>query len=233
MNARYLFPVDYMADPAAHVWNGRIWIYPSHDRESGIPERDNGDHFDMVDYHALSIEPDAEGRLDPMTGAVVDHGVILDLAGVPWAKRQLWDSDVAEKDGRYYLYFCAKDKDDVFHIGVATAERPEGPFVAEPEPIAGSYSIDPCCFRDPKTGAHYLVFGGIWGGQLQRYRGNKAVFSAAEDTLPDGTRCALEPADAEPALCPKIARPAPGLVPYVGEKHYQRKHGKNAYYGQK
>lgn len=26
---------------------------------------------------------------------------------------------------------------------------------------------------------------------------------------------------------------APGLVPYVGEKHYQRKHGKNAYYGQK
>ena len=74
MNARYLFPADYMADPAAHVWNGRIWIYPSHDRESGIPERDNGDHFDMVDYHALSIEPDAEGRLDPMTGAVVDHG---------------------------------------------------------------------------------------------------------------------------------------------------------------
>ena len=119
MNARYLFPADYMADPAAHVWNGRIWIYPSHDRESGIPERDNGDHFDMVDYHALSIEPDAEGRLDPMTGAVVDHGVILDLAGVPWAKRQLWDSDVAEKDGRYYLYFCAKDKDDVFHIGAA------------------------------------------------------------------------------------------------------------------
>ena len=216
MNARYLFPADYMADPAAHVWNGRIWIYPSHDRESGIPERDNGDHFDMVDYHALSVEPDAEGRLDPMTGAVVDHGVILDLAGVPWAKRQLWDSDVAEKDGRYYLYFCAKDKDDVFHIGVATAERPEGPFVAEPEPIAGSYSIDPCCFRDPKTGAHYLVFGGIWGGQLQRYRGNKAVFSAAEDTLPDGTRCALEPADAEPALCPKIARLADDMRSFAG-----------------
>ena len=171
MNARYLFPADYMADPAAHVWNGRIWIYPSHDRESGIPERDNGDHFDMVDYHALSIEPDAEGRLDPMTGAVVDHGVILDLAGVPWAKR---------------------------------------------EPIAGSYSIDPCCFRDPKTGAHYLVFGGIWGGQLQRYRGNKAVFSAAEDTLPDGTRCALEPADAEPALCPKIARLADDMRSFAG-----------------
>ena len=29
------------------------------------------------------------------------------------------------------------------------------------------------------------------------------------------------------------AQSAPGLVPYVGEKHYQRKHGKNAYYGQR
>ena len=28
------------------------------------------------------------------------------------------------------------------------------------------------------------------------------------------------------------ARHAPELVSYVGEKHYQRKHGKNAYYGQ-
>ncbi|MGN0854548.1 MAG: L-ribulose-5-phosphate 4-epimerase AraD [Kiritimatiellia bacterium] len=31
----------------------------------------------------------------------------------------------------------------------------------------------------------------------------------------------------------RAAKPAPGLTPYVGEKHYQRKHGKNAYYGQK
>ena len=57
MNARYLWPADYMADPAAHVWNGRLYIYPSHDRESGIPENDRGDHFDMKDYHVLSIGP--------------------------------------------------------------------------------------------------------------------------------------------------------------------------------
>ena len=206
MSSRYLFPADYMADPAAHVWGGRIWIYPSHDRESGIPERDNGDHFDMVDYHALSIEPDAEGRLDPLTGDVVDHGVMLSLAEIPWAKRQLWDSDVAEKDGRYYLYFCAKDAADVFHLGVATAARPEGPFVPEPTPIDGSYSIDPCCFRDPKTGAYYLAFGGIWGGQLQRYRDNRAVYTADEDTLPKENRAALEPDDDQPALCAKLVR---------------------------
>lgn len=215
--ARYLFPSDYMADPSAHVWGGKIWIYPSHDRESGISERDNGDHFDMRDYHALSIEPDENGKLDPMTGKVVDHGVMLKLENIPWAKRQLWDSDVVEKDGRCHLVFCAKDKDDVFHLGHAVSERPEGPFVADPEPIPGSYSIDPCLFKDPKSGAVYVAFGGIWGGQLQRYRGNTAVYAAAQDTLPVDGRAACEPQPDEPALCPKIARLTDDLTHFAEE----------------
>ena len=54
---RYLVPNGtYMADPAAHVFNGRLYIYPSHDIESGIPENDLGDHFDMRDYHVLSMD---------------------------------------------------------------------------------------------------------------------------------------------------------------------------------
>lgn len=35
MKARYLFPQDYMADPAAHVFGDRLYIYPSHDWDSG------------------------------------------------------------------------------------------------------------------------------------------------------------------------------------------------------
>ena len=53
---RYLFPSDYMADPSGHVFGDRLYIYPSHDRESGIPENDNGDHFDMKDYHVLCLD---------------------------------------------------------------------------------------------------------------------------------------------------------------------------------
>lgn len=30
---RYLVPRDYMADPAVHVFDGKLYIYPSHDRE--------------------------------------------------------------------------------------------------------------------------------------------------------------------------------------------------------
>ena len=75
---RYLVPDGtYMADAAAHVFNGRLYLYPSHDIESGIAENDNGDHFDMRDYHVLS--------LDAMDGPVTDYGVILDLKNIVWA----------------------------------------------------------------------------------------------------------------------------------------------------
>ena len=90
---RYLVPQDYMADPAVHVFNGRVYIYPSHDWDSGAGENDNGDHFEMKDYHVFSTD-------DIMEGEVIDHGKVLDVADIPWAGRQLWDCDVAEKDGQ-------------------------------------------------------------------------------------------------------------------------------------
>jgi len=182
--ARYLVENMYTADPAAHVYNGRLFIYPSHDIESGIPENDNGDHFDMRDYHVFSM--------DSIDGEVTDHGVALDIKDVPWAGRQMWDTDAAYKNGKYYLYFPAKDKTDIFRIGVAVSGTPEGPFVPVPHPIIGSYSIDPAVFEDV-DGKQYMYFGGLWSGQLQRYRNNKAQESGQE------------PADNEPSLCAKVA----------------------------
>lgn len=150
----------YTADPSAHLFEGKIYIYPSHDVESGTPENDNGDHFNMRDYHVLSM--------DSIGGVVTDHGVALDISDIPWAGRQLWAPDVAFKNGTYYLYFPVKDKQDIFRIGVATAKTPSGPFKAEPLPIKGSYSIDPAVVADT-DGNYYMYFGGIWGGQLQRW----------------------------------------------------------------
>ena len=68
---------------------------------------------------------------------------------------------------------------DPVRIGVATSERPYGPFRAEPSPMAGSYSIDPCCLHDT-DGRFYLGWGGIWGGQLQNYRDNRYAEHHAE-----------------------------------------------------
>ncbi len=106
----------YTADPSAHVFNGRIYIYPSHDTATGTPENDNGDHFNMMDYHILSM--------DSVGGKVTDHGVALSIKDIPWAGRQLWAPDAAYANGMYYLYFPVKDKQDIFRIGVATSKRP-------------------------------------------------------------------------------------------------------------
>ncbi len=177
---RYLFPSDTMADPSVHVFGSRLYVYPSHDWECANVENDNGDQYVMKDMHVLSLEG------DPMTAPVVDHGKALDIADVPWAGRQLWDCDVAEKDGKYYLYFPLKDKNDIFRTGVAIADRPEGPFVPQPDPIRGSYSIDYCVLKDGED--YLLYFGGLWGGQLQRYKDNIAL---ENPYLPEGDAPAL------------------------------------------
>lgn len=175
---------QYSADPSAHVFDGKLYIYPSHDIDAGVKENDNGDHFDMRDYHVYSM--DAPGA------RVIDHGVVLDRKDIPWVSKQLWAPDAAFSNGTYYLYFPAKDKEGVFRIGVAKSKSPSGPFTAEAKPIKGSYSIDPCVFRDD-DGKHYMYFGGIWGGQLQRWSSGKYNENGKE------------PADDQPALKPRMA----------------------------
>ncbi len=193
---RYLVPHDYMADPAVHVFNGRVYIYPSHDWESGIEENDNGDHFNMKDYHVYSTD-------DIMNGEIVDHGVVLEVKDIPWAGRQLWDCDVAFKDGKYYMYFPLKDQNDIFRIGVAISDKPEGPFIPQPDPIRGSYSIDPAIFHEDKN--YYMYFGGLWGGQLQRYRDNKALESAEF------------PADNEPSIPGRVVKLSDDMLQFAEE----------------
>src|SRR5579862_2492114 len=95
----------YTADPSAHVFEGKIYIYPSHDIDTNIPFDDLGSHFAMDDYHVFSMEN---------TDAVVrDHGVALHVKDVPWAEKQMWAPDAAAKDSKYFLYFPAKRPDGI------------------------------------------------------------------------------------------------------------------------
>ncbi|HWA26541.1 MAG TPA: glycoside hydrolase family 43 protein [Lacunisphaera sp.] len=184
----------FTADPSAHVFGGRVYIYPSHDLPEDLPENNDGDHYGMTDYHVLSQDhPGAPAQ---------DHGEALHVKDVPWASRQMWAPDAAYRNGRYYLYFPAKDKEGIFRIGVATSSRPEGPFQAEPQPIRGSFSIDPCVFQ-AADGEFYMVFGGIWGGQLQRWN-NSHYNPLARNREGD-----------ELALTPKIARLAPDMLQFA------------------
>jgi len=188
----------YTADPSAHVFNGKIYIYPSHDVDAGVKEDDEGAHFAMRDYHILSM--------DSINGKVTDYGVGLDIKDIPWAGRQLWAPDAAYKNGTYYLYFPVKDKKDVFRMGVATSSSPSGPFKAEATPIEGSYSIDPAVFTDT-DGTSYMYFGGIWGGQLQKWATGKYDANGSKTDLKK---------DNEPALSAKVGRLSKDMLHFDG-----------------
>ena len=185
----------YTADPAAHIFEGKLYIYPSHDLDHDNTINDEGDQYDMVDYHVFS--------LDSLQSKPVDHGQVLHVNDVPWAKKQMWAPDAAHKNGTYYFYFPAKDHNDIFRIGVATSKSPAGPFTPQPEPIPGSFSIDPSVFIDD-DGQAYLFFGGIWGGQLQKWR------TGSFD--PQG----VEPGHGEPALNPKVAKLSADMLYFDG-----------------
>ena len=212
---RYLFPNDYMADPSANVFNNRLYIYPSHDREGGVAFDDDGGHFQMLDYHVLSLT-------DVENGDVTDHGVILDVKDVPWAEKQMWDNDVVEKNGRYYLIFSAKDYNGAFHLGVAVSDRPEGPFIPQEHPIRGSFSIDPCVFKDD-DGQVYCYFGGLWGGQLQWYAPSKAYTEQGGNSIDLGPagdkKTQLFCAPDAPALNSQVVRMSDDVLQFAEAPH--------------
>jgi beta-xylosidase len=151
----------YTADPSAHVFEGQIYIYPSHDIVHKMESNDNGDQYAMEDYHVLSLKD--------FNSECIDHGEALHLRDIPWASKQLWAPDAAYKNNKYYLFFPARDQEGLFRIGVAVSESPVGPFKAEESYIPGSFSIDPVVFVDEDSRV-YMYFGGLWGGQLEKWQ---------------------------------------------------------------
>ncbi|MBK6938500.1 MAG: glycoside hydrolase family 43 protein [Chitinophagaceae bacterium] len=191
----------YTADPSAHVFDGKIYIYPSHDIDAGDAFDDLGSHFAMEDYHVLSMH-------SPDDTEATDHGMALHVNDVPWAEKQMWAPDAAEKDGKYFLFFPAKGYDGIFRIGVAICDSPTGPFIPLPEAIKDSFSIDPAVFKDDDR-THYMYFGGIWGGQLQRWRTGTFIADQPESPV------AFLPTDNEPALCAKVAKLSDDLLEFA------------------
>jgi beta-xylosidase len=131
------------ADPDVHYLDGQYWIYPTSDGYAG---------WSGTSFKAYSSRDLVHWQ---------DHGVILDLGpDVSWADKNAWAPAIAERDGKYYFYFCAEQQ-----IGVAVADSPAGPFKdALGKPLVakgGSFSgqmIDPAVFTDD-DGQSYLYWG--------------------------------------------------------------------------
>ncbi len=148
---------QFTADPTARVFNGKVYLFPSHDIPSPEGKNLRNDWFCMADYYVFSSE-----NLTDWT----DHGVIVSQSGVQWVDStsySMWAPDCVERGGKYYFYFPANTKQvdsngrRGFGIGVAIADRPEGPYVPQNEPINGVLGIDPNVFID-KDGQAYLIW---------------------------------------------------------------------------
>lgn len=134
------------ADPDMRFLDGEFWVYPTSD---GFPG------WGGTSFRAYSSKDLVHWR---------DHGVVLDLAAdVSWADRYAWAPAIAERNGRYYLYFCAEQQ-----IGVAVADSPAGPFkdaLGRPLIAKDAYDgqmIDPAVFTDD-DGTSYLYWGNMRG----------------------------------------------------------------------
>ncbi len=142
---------QFTADPTARVFEGRIYVYPSHDIPAG-PGRGHPGWFCMEDYHVFSSANLTDWK---------DHGVIVSQTGVAWvdpASYSMWAPDCVFARGKYYFYFPAVARDGgLRRIGVAIADKPAGPFTPEPRPIDGVQGIDPCVFID-RDGSAYLFY---------------------------------------------------------------------------
>ena len=156
------------ADPDIDVFGNTYYIYPTTDGFTG---------WSGTQFHCFY-------STDMMKWT--DHGVILDAGAgkdVPWAVGSAWAPTIEQKNGKYYFYFCAKRSDGKSCIGVAVANSPIGPFVAQPTPlitpeiastegITMGQTIDPSVFTDD-DGKSYLCFG----------NGNPAVVELNSDMI--------------------------------------------------
>lgn len=151
-------PVDeenvYNADPTARVFDGKLYIYTSWDdpQSCGVNKKKGEAKFCMPGYRLYSCD-DADLKENWKA-----HGVILREEDIPWCYMgetgyaRMWAPDCIQgDDGLFYLFFPAPYQDYFgninFRIGVATAPKPTGPFVARDKPIANVHGIDPSVIK--------------------------------------------------------------------------------------
>ncbi|KAI1195847.1 putative glycosyl hydrolase [Nemania serpens] len=146
------FVEGWYADPGSAVYDGLFWVYPT--SSCTYEEQTYIDAFSSPDLVNWTKHPN-----------------VLTIANVAWAKKALWAPTPVSRNGKYYLYFSANDVQEhqdgeLGGIGVAVADKPEGPFVdAIGKPLIGSYyngaqPIDPYVFIDDVNSKTYIYYGG-------------------------------------------------------------------------
>ncbi|WP_288131378.1 endo-1,4-beta-xylanase [Microbulbifer sp.] len=158
----------YTADPAARVFDGRVYVIVTHDQDT------QSDYSELHDYYMFSSDDMVNWQ---------DHGVVFDArTDSSWANLA-YAPDMIERNGKYYLYF----PNGANSIGVAVSDSPTGPFT---DPLGGplvdrntpngnvDWVFDPGVFIDD-DGQAYLYFGGGGPGNARVIRLNEDMISTS------------------------------------------------------
>ncbi|WP_234405833.1 glycoside hydrolase family 43 protein [Leeuwenhoekiella sp. MAR_2009_132] len=153
----------YTADPAALVYDGKVYIYAGHDQAP-----DNEERYIMNEWLVYSSDDMVNWQ---------EHPVPLKPTDFKWARGDAWAAQVIEKEGKFYWYVTVQHDELNYGkaIGVAVADSPLGPFKdALGEALITNDmttqvdiswdDIDPTIFIDD-DGTPYLY----WGNQVCKY----------------------------------------------------------------
>ena len=168
------FVEGWYADPDTEYYNGLYWVYPTY-----------SDAYEKQTYMDAFSSPDLVNW--------TKHANIITTADVSWAHKAMWAPAAISRNGKYYLYFGANDiqQDEIAEglvggIGVAVADRPEGPYVdALGEPLIGDFHngaqpIDQDVFIDD-DGQAYIYYGGHSHANVAKLNEDMVSLGAFDD----------------------------------------------------
>jgi len=148
------------ADPHAMFIGNELWVFPT----GGPGGSWAADRFGAFSTRDLkNWRPRGELIRRDQIGWIKDDGA---------PEHFLWAPGVATRNGKYYLYFSVGPQNPTpSRIGVAVADRPEGPYRDSGRPLVtggqGFEAIDPMVFNDARSGKSYLYAGGSAGSKLR------------------------------------------------------------------
>src|SRR5678816_906487 len=119
----------YTADPAPVVIGDRLYVFTGHD--------EGGRFFTMHDWRCYSTTDMVNWT---------DHGSPLSTKDFSWAKDDAWAGQVIQRNKKFYYYVPMTPQRGDKMIGVAVADKPEGPYkdaLGKPLIGQGAGNIDP------------------------------------------------------------------------------------------
>ena len=176
--ANPIIPNRGVTDPHIHIFNGRAYLFATHDRAAASK------YFAMDDWWCWASDDLVNWKLESVLKPEQTY------LGKPYD--QCWATDAAFRNGKCYWYFSEHNR----QTGVVVGDSPAGPW-ADPlkqpllsSPLTPTSEYDPTVFRDD-DGQYYIVFG-VRNYHIARL--NEDMISLAEHPRPlvrlkaDGTQ---------------------------------------------